>query len=96
MAITYTALVDLLIWAGFWVALACGASFVAWLSKRRAKAESPAEAPVPVAVRLQDDHRRRVSGTHVSAVRPSDERLARWELSPRQRAAIAEGKKRKL
>jgi hypothetical protein len=87
--------IDLLIYACGLVALACTMSVIAWWTNRRAKAESLTPSPVPVAVRLQDDHKRRVSGTHVCAVRPSDPRLARWELSPQQKHAIAEGRKKK-
>jgi hypothetical protein len=83
---------DLFIWAGFLVAVACVMSFISWITHRRAKVESLAPAPVPVALRLVDDHRRRVAGTYVSAVRPSDGRMA---LSPEQKHAIAEGRKRK-
>jgi hypothetical protein len=83
---------DLFVWAGFLVAVAGAMSFISWLTNRRATVESPAPAPVPVALRLVDDHKRRVSGTYVSAVRPSDGRMA---LSPKQKHAIAEGRKRK-
>jgi hypothetical protein len=85
---------DLVIFAGWLVACGVALGFIAWISKRAA-VERPTPVPVPVALRLQADHRRRVQGTHVSAVRPSDTRLARWELSPQQKHAIAMSKKRK-
>jgi hypothetical protein len=85
---------DLVIFAGWLVACGFALGFIAWISKRAVVDRDP-PSPVPVAMRLQDDHRRRVQGTHVSAVRPSDPRLARWELSPQQKHAIAQGKKRK-
>jgi hypothetical protein len=87
-------MVDFFIFAGWLVACGIVLALIAWRSKRAA-AESLTPAPVPVALRLQDDHRRRVQGTHVSAVRPSDPRLARWELSPQQKHAIALGKKKR-
>jgi hypothetical protein len=85
---------DLVIFAGWLAASGIVIAGIAWLSKRT-KLEPPAPAPVPVAVRLQEDHCRRVQGTHVRSVRPSDPRLARWELSPTQKHWIAQGKKKK-
>lgn len=82
---------DLLIWLGF-ISLAAVvlASMVRYEKRRRVEPLPP--APVPVALRLVADHRQRLSGTHVSTVRP---RHGGMVLSPVQRHAIAQGKKRK-
>lgn len=60
--------------------------------RRRVDLESPPPDPVPVALRLVADHRERLSRAHMSTVRPRHGRMA---LSPVQRAAIDQGKRKK-
>jgi hypothetical protein len=78
---------DLVIFAG-WLVTSFVVCWVIDRVSRRTALQQIAPVVVPVAVRLAEDHCRRVHGTHVSAVRPRDRGVG-GELTPRQRELLA-------
>jgi hypothetical protein len=87
---------DLLIFACWLAGSGVVLAAIKRFSRRPAHVVVPVDQVSAIRARLAAEHRERVSGTHVSAVRPCDPGVVRpIALSPTQRAAIAQGKKRK-